>query len=122
MSNESRGILWALFGNDEDGIYGDLSWNPEQKRGVWIAIKWWFRNPCHNLTFHVLRVPAPFISMGDAPHDVFNPAGGWNRVTRISAVNQRRYNFISYIGRIKFYWGYRERGNFGIKLTWNSQK
>ena len=25
-------IIWALFGNDEDGIYGDLSFNPREEK------------------------------------------------------------------------------------------
>lgn len=115
-------IIWALFGNAEDGIYGDLSFNPERKETALIAIRWWFRNPFHNLTFHVIGIPKPFISIGDYPWDVFNPKGGWNRVTRISAINQKRYKFISYIGWCKFYVGWRERGNFGIKLTLNTKK
>jgi hypothetical protein len=111
-------IIWALFGNDEDGIYGDLNWNPTQSKSAWIAIKWWFRNPLHNLFFHVLNVPKPFTSYGDYPTDVFSPVGGWNRVWRIGW-NGKEYKFISYIGAIKFYIGWRERGNFGIKLTLN---
>jgi hypothetical protein len=82
------------------------------------AIKWWCRNPLHNLFFHVLSAPKPFTSFGAYPMDVFNPLGGWNRVTRYGS-NQKTYHFISYIGWCKFYIGYRERGNFGIKLTAN---
>jgi hypothetical protein len=111
-------LIWALFGNDEDGIYGDRYWNPEQEKSIWRAVRWWFRNPFHNLMFHVLSVPKPFTSEGDFPHDVFSPIGGWNRVTRTGA-NGKRYRFISYIGWCKAYIGWRERGNFGIKLTRN---
>ena len=116
-----RKVVWALFGNDEDGIYGDVCWNPTQKKTVWIAVKWWIRNPLHNLFFHVLSVPKPFFSIGDYPKDVFNPNGGWNHVTHYGA-NGIKYPFISYIGAIKFYIGWRERGNFGIKLTRNSKR
>lgn len=113
-------ILWALFGNDEDGIYGPDDFLPGKPQ--WYrAVRWWIRNPFHNLMFHVLSVPKPFISYGTAPYDVFNPAGGWNRVTRLSA-SGRKYPFISYIGHVKFYIGWRERGNFGIKLTRNSAR
>ena len=114
-------IIWALFGNDEDGIYGDLSFNPEKKKSVLIAIKWWFRNPFHNFCFHVIGVPRPFTTSGDYPWDVFNPNGGWNRLVHTSAVNGKKYRFISYIGRCKFYVSWRERGNFGIKLTRNKE-
>lgn len=108
-------VIWALFGNDEDGIYGPpdfMSGSPQWLRAVF----WWIRNPAHNLTFHVLAVPSPFTSTGDFPNDVFNPHGGWNRCMRIGA-NGKRYPFLSYIGSCKFYIGWRERGNFGIKLT-----
>jgi hypothetical protein len=112
-------IIWALFGNDEYGIYGDLNWNPEQEQTVMRAIRWWFRNPMHNLMFHVLSVPKPFTSEGDYPNDVFSPVVGWNNVIRIGS-NGKRYRFISYIGAVKFYIGWRERGNFGLKLTSNT--
>lgn len=111
-------ILWALFGNDEDGIYGDASFNPERKKSVWLAVKWWWRNPFHNLCFHVLNVPEPFTSVGDFPRDVFNPNGGWNKVIRTDC-NGNEHGFISYIGWCKFYVGPRERGNFGIRFTTN---
>lgn len=114
-------FIWAMFGNDEDGIYGDKSFNPEQKESIWLAVRWWFRNPFHNLFFHVWNVPRPFITEGDYPFDVFNPKGGWNRLRHYSAYNNKTYRFISYVGWCKFYIGWRERGNFGIKLTRNSK-
>lgn len=50
-------IIWALFGNDEDGPYGFYP------HTTWGAIRWWLRNPFHNLTFHVLNWPGgPFWS------------------------------------------------------------
>lgn len=108
-------ILWCVFGNDEDGPSGPSSFLPG--RPEWIRrVAWWVRNPFHNFTFHVIGVPAPFASVGDFPNDVFAPGGGWNRCTRIGA-NGRRYPFVSYAGRVKFYVGWRERGNFGIKLV-----
>jgi hypothetical protein len=51
-------IIWALFGNDEGGIYGenDDAWVAagNTARTPWTAIRWWFRNPFHNLFIHVL--------------------------------------------------------------------
>lgn len=44
-------ISWALFGNDEDGPYGFYA------HTTLGAIHWWLRNPCHNLTHHVLNWP-----------------------------------------------------------------
>lgn len=47
-------VLWALFGNDEDGIYGTADFLPTCPQ--WCrAVAWWLRNPAHNLCFHVIR-------------------------------------------------------------------
>jgi hypothetical protein len=110
-------ILWALFGNDEDSVIGDASFNPERRDTWLIRLRWWLRNPAHNLCFHVINVPTPFTSAGLYPTDVFAPHG-WNMVVHTGA-NGKQYPFISYIGRVKCYMGWRERGNFGIKFTLN---
>lgn len=58
-------ITWALFQNDEDGPYGIY---PHTTLG---AVCWWFRNPFHNLLFHVINWPSgPFFKWGKVP--------GWN--------------------------------------------
>jgi len=79
--------------------------------------KWLLRNPLHNFTFYVIGVAdKPFERVGRHPKDVFNPEGGWNLAT----CRHRcwRLPFISYTrGRFATYWGWRERGNFGVKLT-----
>lgn len=43
-----------LIGNNEDGFFGDDRWNPERKKDFKTALKWWLRNPFHDLYFHVL--------------------------------------------------------------------
>lgn len=52
-------IIWALFGNDEDGIYGTQKFRDEWCWGArpcwWVAVLWWLRNPLHNLFIHSLR-------------------------------------------------------------------
>lgn len=63
---EARGlrvVLWALFGNDDGGLYGerDHNWVVNLGRGertLKTAILWWLRNPLHNLFWHVLDWPA----------------------------------------------------------------
>jgi len=53
-------IPWALFGNDEGGVFGErdpyhtVLGNPVDL-SFWGFVKWWVRNPFHNLFFHVLR-------------------------------------------------------------------
>lgn len=55
-------ITWALFGNDEGGIFGERDPYFTRSNGVrvpdfsfWGFVKWTVRNPLHNLFFHVLR-------------------------------------------------------------------
>lgn len=58
-------ILWSLFGNAEDGNYGERSGEPGYDPAAgplieprqWRAVCWWFRNPFHNLCFHTWRKP-----------------------------------------------------------------
>lgn len=51
-------LLWVLFGNDEDGIYGTDIWRNGAPK-IWLtAIQWWIRNPFHNLFWHVLNWPS----------------------------------------------------------------
>lgn len=112
-------IIWALFGNDEDGIYGTSEFFPSLPNPI-RAIFWWCKNPFHNLTFHVIGFCGEYFeSEGDYPKDVFSPSG-WNVCIRYRPVNNRYYPFISYFGWIRFYLGWRERGNFGIKCTLNT--
>ena len=80
-----RRIIWALFGNDEDTIYGP-PWFNKNKLTRWTAVRWWFRNPFHNLVFHVMVWPGgPIFRWGKVP--------GWNG-----------------------YIGFREGGVFGIAI------
>lgn len=92
----------------------------EPGRKMWMRkVLWWIRNPFHDLFFYVFGIAdKPFISVGKYPNDVFNPKGGWNWAVR--CYKWLRLPFISYIGIIKFYVGWRERGNFGVKFTRNT--
>lgn len=79
--------------------------------------RWYWRNPGHNFDFYVIGIAdKEFIRSGRHPAEVFSPDGGWNL-----AFCHRGWcalPFTSYQrGRFKFYFGWRERGNFGIKLT-----
>jgi hypothetical protein len=72
---------------------------------------WYLRNPLHNFTFYV-------IGMADKlkyrkPYDVFNETGDKHNII---------LPFYSYYGdKYKFYIGWRERGNFGVKFTKRTQ-
>lgn len=122
-SNPFAWLAWALFGNEDDGPYGDLNWNPAQEQTLKRRVLWWFRNPAHNLCFYVIGVAdrTDTVRRGVFPDDVFSPVDGWNMTVTFVADGDRQLPFISYIGWCKFYVGWRERGNFGIKLTRNKQ-
>lgn len=93
--------------------------------------KWYFRNPGHNFTFYVIGVSDKVgtndhRSYGIAPDDVFKEGGGWNVILHQVRVGKRGYvllPFASYLDRnMKFYFGWRQSGNFGIKLTRNKER
>lgn len=105
-------ILWALFGNDEDGIYGcGTKWNPQCEKTWRRAVGWWFRNPFHNLTHHVIGIYGkPFES-----HIVYENNPGWSKSTRV--LNNKQYPYWNYRGSsFQFYFGWRSSGAFGIAL------
>lgn len=45
--------MWYLFGNWEDGPYGIYRAQARSPHDWRIAARWWFRNPCHNVFFHL---------------------------------------------------------------------
>ncbi len=78
--------------------------------------KWHLRNPFHNLTFYVIGIAdREFTRVGPHPEAVFNPDGGWSWA--YSRASLLPLPYVSYIrNNFQFYLGWRERGNFGIKL------
>lgn len=107
-------VIWALFGNDEDGIYGSTRWNPEGKKTVWTAIRWWFRNPFHNFTHHVIGIYGkPFISVELISKG--SPGRGFSKTARV--LGSRSYPYWHYSGNgWQAYLGWRSSGAFGISL------
>ena len=104
-------LFW--FGNVDDPI-PPPSYRTDDPHRV---RKWYWRNSCHNFTFYVMGMAdKEFTRTGRCPHLVFCQDGGWNwAVCRYGCV---RLPFVSYQrGSFKFYIGWRERGNFGLKLN-----
>lgn len=101
------------WGNADDPVPPDWYRPDDPER----AQKWYFRNPLHNFDFYVIGIAdKPFIRTGRFPSTVFNPNGGWNWA--VCSYRWIRLPFVSYWhGDFKFYLGWRERGNFGLKLT-----
>ena len=79
--------------------------------------KWYWRNPTHNFNFYVIGIAdKTFRRAGRYPNRVFSPGDGWNWA--VCKYKWVRLPFCSYQRRsFKFYFGWRERGNFGIKVA-----
>ena len=103
------------FGNVDDPV-PTPDYRPEDPHRV---RKWYWRNACHNFTFYVIGIAdKSFVRTGRHANGVFNPAGGWN----FAACKRGwcRLPFVSYQGRrCRWYFGWRERGNFGVKLNFH---
>lgn len=108
-------VTWAFFGNELDGPLGDNRWNPERKDDIMTRVKWWIRNPMHNLTWHVIG----FAHKPSTRYDINETdQKGWNHAWSILDETGKKYNFYLYIGKTwTFYAGWRGRGNFGFKFN-----
>ena len=91
-------------------------YKPEDKHRV---MKWHFRNPFHNFDFYVIGVAdKKFVRSGKYPGRNSSPHGGWD--FEVARRKLALLPFISYQrGGFNFYFGWRERGNFGIKLNYS---
>lgn len=112
--------LWMLFGNDDDGLFGERSGVEGYhacSSSLSQALRWWLRNPLHNFCFYVIgtadycnsrwiilhwhRKQEPNSRLLIALH------GGKPFFSVRWAYNTKRKGEV--------YIGWRERGNFGIK-------
>ncbi|MEI6197744.1 MAG: hypothetical protein WCS42_25805 [Verrucomicrobiota bacterium] len=80
-------------------------------------VAWYFRNPLENFSNYVIGIgDKKSVRSGWYPTQNSKPGGGWNY-----AVTQRHVLYLPFLdykhGRFEFYFGWRERGNFGIKLN-----
>jgi hypothetical protein len=83
---------------------------------------WSFRNPLHNFDFYVVGVAdKKFYRSGQYPKQNGDPHGGWDfEAARYKFI---WFPFVSYHREgFDFYFGWRNRGNFGIKLNLGSKK
>jgi len=85
-------------------------------------LTWYFRNPFHNFTFYVIGIEDKvFLRVGLYADRVANPNGGWNWA--VCRYQWLRLPFIDYHrGRFEFYIGWRNGGNFGMKLNFSQGK
>jgi hypothetical protein len=83
------------------------------------GLQWFARNPFHNFSRYVIGIAdKKYIRSGRYPREISNPNSGWN-----FAVARRHcipLPFVSYRrGKFEFYFGWRVRGDFGIKINFN---
>lgn len=126
-------IIWALFGNDLDGVDADspqaIGWRPDLPVGSWKRrVLWWLRNPFHNLLWHVLGVVDPQTQLRKTGwirlSKTGNPESNWGFNGDLHFCWIRHWDwhwgglpFVSYVGKgWEGYIGWRERGNFGAAL------
>lgn len=125
---------WTLFGNDDDGIFGEepsSHWRQNEPIHGRRALTWGLRNPLHNFCFHVIGSASRkqnaliFVKASDEGIESFKYlpqadtvfAGskrgfylalhGWKPFVSLALTVGQRQG--------KFYIGWRERGNFGVK-------
>jgi hypothetical protein len=101
------------LGNQDEPL-PPVDYRPDDKHRV---SKWYYRNPTHNLNYYVIGVAdKTFRRSGRYPQEVFNPRGGWNWT--VCKYKWWRLPFVSFQkNKFCFYLGWRERGNFGAKLS-----
>jgi hypothetical protein len=111
--NKLNPVWW--FKNSDEPV--PPAWyKPGDKHRV---AKWHFRNPLHNFDNYVIGVAdKKFKRSGRYPERNSNPNGGWD--FEVARRKLAVLPFISYQrGKFNFYFGWRERGNLGIKLNFS---
>lgn len=112
---------WALFGNADDGYFGDDNWRAGRPKSLLLALDWWLRNPAHNLTWYVIGVAdRPRTVSGVYGNRFHRPGGGWlTSWTSVRAFGlSLQLPYVSYLSaHVKGYAGWRPSGAFGLKLN-----
>ena len=106
-------VWW--FGNIDDPV--PPAWyRPDSRHRDFL---WHLRNPFHNFDHYVIGIAdKKFKRTSRQPDGAGQPPGHWD-----FAVARRKLAVLPFIGyhrdRFNFYLGWRERGNFGIKLNFS---
>src|SRR3989344_2497974 len=115
---------WMLFGNQNNGIFGEDQEKPySEDIGLGSFLAWQLRNPLHNFTFYGIG------SAGWEKHTTTEAYSLDNKKGSHSKLVFNDYKpFISLVFPVskerefQFYFGWRERGNLGIKLKPTAKK
>ncbi|MEO7297049.1 MAG: hypothetical protein ABI042_00580 [Verrucomicrobiota bacterium] len=109
-------LFW--IGNVDDPVPPEW-YRPENRARNML---WGFRNPMHNFFFYVVGIAdKEFEVVGRFPGKVSGPEGGWNWT--VCKYKCLRLPFVSYKrGNFNFYLGWRNRGNFGVKLNYSRKQ
>lgn len=128
---------WMLFGNDDDGIFGEgksANFCPNQPPTVKKALAWYGRNPLHNFFFYTIgsanRSNSQFtlIQVTKEKNALFHyqsiastPFPGKKYGLYLALHGGKPFISLRFplpsSRRFDFYLGWRERGNFGIKAV-----
>jgi hypothetical protein len=129
-------LTWMLFGNDDDGIFGEeytSNYRPHQKVSVQKALRWMCRNPLHNFCFYVIGTAyrqnseLTLLEISKERFCFFSyHQDGKNRVfpSKSSCIFLALHGGKPFFSlrlayhrshQAEFYLGWRDRGNFGIK-------
>jgi hypothetical protein len=126
-------ITWTLFGNDDDGVFGPYNYRPHQRNNLAKALAWTARNPLHNFCFYVIgsahrpNSEIDLLKVGNRRISMlhYKPQGNTVFASECSSLYLALHGgkpFISFrlmylsTRRLDFYLGWRDRGNFGMKL------
>ncbi len=127
-------MTWMLFGNDDDGIFGEEEkgkYVTRRKIGIGRALAWNLRNPLHNFCFYTIGTAywknKQFTILSLADEEKVFMCYEADKKTDFAGKGTSLYfglhgwkPFLSvrvYYGRLfEAYIGWRSRGNFGGKL------
>ena len=108
--------LWWIQ-NEDDGNCGDKGFFERvcnNKCDIKCKIRWFIRNPFHNFMFYVIGVADR--KCDRKPKSIWNKKGySWNfDYTKCKWLYLPLISYRSKNGKFEFYFGWRDRGNFGI--------
>lgn len=132
-------FAWALFGNEDDGIFGEETMLYPDEKADFKQFSYWsfIRNPLHNFTFYIIGTAyldndqLTLLQLSTAGFDSLSYRKKDKRVFTeentglFLALNGFKPFFSLHLTEpvdFKTYAGWRERGNFGLKLTIESSE